>query len=31
VEQVSLRVPASPFNQRYLETKQEKMGHTLEV
>ncbi len=31
VEQVPLRVPASPFNRRYLETKQKKMGHTLEV
>jgi len=31
VEQVPLRVPPTPFNHRYLETKQEKMGHTLEV
>jgi 3,4-dihydroxy 2-butanone 4-phosphate synthase/GTP cyclohydrolase II len=31
VEQVPLRVPATPFNQRYLDTKRQKMGHTLEM
>lgn len=31
VEQLPLVVPPSPFNQRYLDTKRDKMGHTLEV
>ncbi len=29
VERVPLRMPANPHNRRYLETKQEKMGHEL--
>jgi 3,4-dihydroxy 2-butanone 4-phosphate synthase/GTP cyclohydrolase II len=31
VEQIPLRVPPTPFNRHYLETKRDKMGHTLEV
>lgn len=29
VENVSIVVPPNPFNEKYLETKEEKMGHTL--
>ena len=29
VEQVPLRVPANPHNQKYLDTKRDKMGHLL--
>jgi 3,4-dihydroxy 2-butanone 4-phosphate synthase / GTP cyclohydrolase II len=31
VEQVPLLVPPTPFNQRYLQAKREKLGHVLEV
>jgi 3,4-dihydroxy 2-butanone 4-phosphate synthase/GTP cyclohydrolase II len=31
VEQVPLEVPSNPFNQKYLSTKKEKMGHHLQL
>jgi 3,4-dihydroxy 2-butanone 4-phosphate synthase/GTP cyclohydrolase II len=31
VEQVSIEAPANSFNLRYLTTKRDKMGHTLQV
>lgn len=29
VEQVPIRIPANPYNERYLQTKKEKLGHLL--
>jgi 3,4-dihydroxy 2-butanone 4-phosphate synthase/GTP cyclohydrolase II len=29
VEQLPLRLPANPHNEKYLDTKRDRMGHTL--